>query len=33
MLFKSDAAMWIDKNKSLWVIQIEDANRIFSLDF
>lgn len=33
MLLKSNAVMWIDKNKSLWTIQIEDANHIFSLDF
>lgn len=33
MLFKSDAVVEIDKNKSSWVIQLENANSISILDF
>ena len=33
MLFKSDAVIDIDKSKSLWIIQIQGANYISSLNF
>lgn len=32
MLFKFNTGVEIDKNKSLWIIQIEDADSILFLD-